>query len=176
MESETPGTPTGTRTTYSTAIGPSRFRNRLSNISLLTLSSARTLPPQYSAIDNSFDDPSTDARPRPPSWNTQTSSSDPRFQNNTREPPSYASLTPAEGEFRYSFPIRRKNPWATLHLRTRDAVPGNMKPLHTQPRVPRIWSCDPIRGTLELDLDNPQTIRQISITVCSEFYLHQSTY
>ena len=81
------------------------------------------------------------------------------------------SLTSVEGEFRYSFPIRPKNPWATLHLRTRDAVLGNMKPLHIQPRVPRIWSCDPIRGTLELDLDSPQTIQQISVSVYSDFDL-----
>ena len=157
------GTPTDSSSVYSATTSPSRFlRNRFSNVSLLSLSSIRTLLPQYSAVDNSGD-PSTDASPRPPSWNTQTSN--PRLQNDTLEPPSYTSVTSVEGEFHYSFPIRPKKPWATLHLRTRDAEPGNITPLHVQPKTPRVWSCDLIRGTLELDLDNPQNIRQISITV-----------
>ena len=151
--------------------GPSRsLRNRFSNFSLLSLSSIRTLLPQYSATDN-LDGPSPDASSRPPSRNTQTSSSDPRFRHDTSEPPSYTSVTSVEGEFRYSFPIRPKKPWATLHLRTRDAVPGNIKPLLTQTRVPRVWSCDPITGTLELDLDSPQAIQQIGISVYSDFDL-----
>ena len=165
-----------------TSAGPSRhsaslsLRNRFSNlnVSLLSLSSIRTLLPQYSAVDNSLDDPPPDALsgPRPPSRNAQPIL-DPHFQNDS-EPPSYTSSS-VEGEFRYSFPIRPKKPWATLHLRTRDVLQGNMTPLHTQPRVPRIWSCDPIRGALELDLDNPQTIQQISISVCSDFDLFYIT-
>ena len=149
--------------------GPSRSlrTNRFSNASLLSLSSIRTLLPQYSAVNNS-DGPYSDANPR---CGTQTSGSDPHFQHDTLEPPSYTSVTPIEGEVRYSFPIRTKKPWATLHLRTRDAVPGNIKPLLTQPRVPRFWSCDPITGTLELELDSPQTIRQINICVCFDFDL-----
>ena len=143
----------------------SSLRNRLSNASSLSLASIRTVLPQYSAVDNSLD--ASDIGPRPPSWSSQTSSSGPRFQSDTTiEPPSYGPSTSFEGEFRYSFPIRPKNPWATLHLRTRNAEPGNTAPLHAQPRVPRVWSCDPIMGTLELDLDSTQTIHHITITVC----------
>ena len=165
MESDhTPESPV-----YYSNVGPSRsssLRNRFSNASLISLASIRTLLPQYSAVDNSLD--ASDIGPRPPSWSSQTTSSGQRFQNDHAiEPPSYASeSTSVEGEFRYSFPIRPKSPWATLHLRTRNAEPGNFTPLQTQPRVPRLWSCDPIRGTLELNLDSPQTIQKISITVC----------
>ena len=166
------GTPTDGANSARSSRSISFFRNRFSNASLLSLSSIRTLLPQYSAVDNSLD-ALENTSSRPPSWN---SSSDPRFRNTiVGEPPSYTS-TSVEGEFRYSFPIRPTKPWATLHLRTRDAVPGNMTPLLTQPRVPRFWSCDPIMGTLELDLDSPQAIQQINVSVCSDFDLHRSTY
>ena len=67
--------------------------------------------------------------------------------------------------FRYSFPIKANKTWATLHLDTRDAIPGNHTPLARQPKVPRFWGCEPIAGVLDLDLDNPQSIYEINIMV-----------
>jgi hypothetical protein len=93
----------------------------------------------------------------------------------TMEPPRYSLLqhrqfSDVEGdpqvlEYRYSYPIRPKNPWATLHLHTRDAAPGDSKSLINRPRVPRVWSCDPVTGAVQLDLDSPQSIQHISIMV-----------
>jgi len=73
----------------------------------------------------------------------------------------------ASDEFRYSFTINSNRPWATLHLYTRDAVPGNIRPSANQPEVPRIWGCDPIAGMLQLEFETPQTIQQINIMVPS---------
>jgi hypothetical protein len=174
------------------------WRNRFSNASLLTLSSIRTLPPQYSVVDTLEEPPTSPVSDgitdngasgslqyAPSSW-SGSSSSFPLSQSAV-EPPRYSLLHPRQSlvltrrvstdacfepegdpqahEFRYSYPIRQKNPWATLHLHTRDAIPGNPKPLQNQPRVPRLWSCDPITGTLHLDLDSPQNIQQIKVMV-----------
>jgi len=172
-------------------------RSSHNRFSIASLSSIRTLPPQYS-VTNILGEPAgtpsavnTDshAPPRhtPLSSNTLTSGS--ASLQNATEPPRYSLLNPPPSldliltwststatplepevqgdtpEFRYSFPIRQKKPWATLHLYTRDAVPGNPRPLQSQPMVPRLWGCDPITGTLELDLDGPQSIQQIDISV-----------
>ena len=169
------------------------FRNRFSNASLLTLSSVKTLPPQYSVVDTleeagvgGHSDDNTDNQP--PSCTSEFRSS-----GCVIEPPRYSLLNPrrslistwrsstatrfeVEGdpqahEFRYSYPIRSKSPWATLHLHTRDTVPGNSKSLQNQPRVPRVWSCDPLTGVLQLELDSPHNIQQINIVVCYHFPL-----
>jgi hypothetical protein len=149
------------------------FRNRLSNASLLSLSSLRTLLPQYDAVQDPSDTVSDDTHAYPhPS---------PTFDAPV-EPPRYSLLNPLSStrditathlnidddtqQFRYSYPIRSRKAWATLRLLTRDAVPGNPKPLQRQPRLPRFWSCDPIKGALELDLDSPQDIQHIDILVC----------
>ena len=153
-------------TTANTRPRSSFFRNRFSNASLLSLSSIRSLLPQYSVSDtigeSSASSPNTETTTTgnreslssaPSSWNSNTAIA--------IEPPRYSMLNPhhlsmlsstgastatrfeVEGgpqahEFRYSYPIRPKNPWATLHLHTRDAIPGtHSKSLQNQPRVPR---------------------------------------
>jgi hypothetical protein len=172
------------------------WRNRFSNASL---SSVRTLPPQYSVVDTLEEPPtlspisdgitdnggSGSLLYSPSSWSNSTSSFP--LSQSAIEPPRYSLLHPrqslvltrrfstdarfeSEGdpqahEFRYSYPIRQKNPWATLHLHTRDGIPGNSTPLQNQPRVPRLWSCDPITGTLHLDLDSPQNIQEVKVMV-----------
>ena len=164
----------------------SSFLNRFSNASFLSLASVRTLLPQYTVVDTLEDPPASplsseitiEDRESPSSWNNPESA--------LIRPPRYTALQPlvltqtastttpfeVEGDpqthgFRYSYPIRPKNPWATLHLQTRVAAAGDSSSLQNQnqPRVPRIWSCDPITGTVQLDLDSPQNIQQISITV-----------
>jgi hypothetical protein len=155
-------------------------------LSVGSLASIRTFLPQYSVAgtleeqDSTTWPVNTDSHGSPlytpSSFNTAPShSTDPR---SAPVPPRYSlvnsphSLTTTatrsggdSQEFRYSYPIRSKNPWATLHLYTRDAVPGNLHPLRSQPRVPRLWSCDPICGKLELNLESPQTIQQITVVV-----------
>jgi len=171
---------------------PTRFppRNRFSSASL---SSIRTVLPQYSVVDalqRALRPTQILATPpdAPPSWNSTTSGS--TLLPNMTEPPRYSLINPPgelvmnwmastatlpevvanTHEFQYSYPVRLKKAWATLHLHTRDAVlPRNPKPLQSQPRVPRFWSCDPIAGILELDLDGPQKIQQINVSVCYDF-------
>ena len=165
-------------------------RNRFSNVSLLTLSSIRTaiLPP-YSVVDalQALLRPSTQIATSPPdarpSWNCTTSG--PTSSPNVTEPPRYSLINPPSEpimtwgrstatqpevesdthKFRYSYLIGPKNSWAILHLDTPARVPGKPKALRGKPRVPRYWSCDPITGTLELDLDNTQNIQKINISV-----------
>ena len=148
------------------------FRNRFSNASLLSI---RTLPPQYSVVDALKEPvgspPDTDCGSPTnlvSSWNTGPSSGSTSDQRPI-EPPQYSlrpSLGNVAGEFRYSYPIKSKKPWAMLHLDIeRDSVPGNPHPMQSKPRVPRFWGCDPIRGILELDLDTPHNIHQIDILV-----------
>lgn len=68
-------------------------------------------------------------------------------------------------QFHYQYSVSVNQAWATLHLHTRDSVPGNATPFPIQPKVPRVWGCDPIAGVLELDLDSPRSIQQIQIIV-----------
>jgi len=188
-----PATPISPTTTRSPS---SFFRNRFSNASLLSLSSVRSLLPQYSVVDAS--EPSADTLSEITTTGNHESLSSASLSSNTPstiEPPRYSSLDlhhlsilssrrtctatrfgvdngvpKAHHWFRYSYPIRPKNPWATLHLHTRNATPGtHSMALQNQPRVPRFWSCDPITGVVQLDLDSPQTIQLISITVRCHF-------
>jgi len=175
------------------------FRNRFSNASLLSLSSVMSLLPQYSVDDTLALEESSTSSPTETTTtgNRESLSSAPSsWTASAIEPPCYSLLNPhhlsmlpsrrastttgfgVEGEshaheFRYSYPIRPKNPWATLYLHTRDAIPGtHSKSLQNKPRVPRIWSCDPITGVVQLDLDTPQNIQLISITVRCHYHFN----
>jgi len=73
-----------------------------------------------------------------------------------------------------SFNICIQSSWKTLGQRyicmhTHNTILGTQfKSLQNQSRVPRFWSCDPITGTVQLDLDlnTPQNIQLIRITHC----------
>jgi hypothetical protein len=161
----------------------SSFFRHSFNASLLSLSSVRTLLPHYSVFDTSdppttpFSDVTSENHESPsgapPSpWDSPPAMDPPRY---SWERPQSLVLTstatlgvedePQTHEFRYPYPIQLKNPWATLHLHTRNGAPGYSDSVTSQPRVPRFWSCDPMTGTVQLDLDNSQHIHQISITV-----------
>src|SRR6266511_1482200 len=157
-------------------------RQQFSNVSSLTVSTVNTALPEYSTIDGSENPEDSELR-----WSSETSR-DGFYASSTFEPqsshglPRYSYINPRHSillnwasssedsrteslsdGFKYSFPIKTNKTWATLHLYTRDAIPGNPAPSPNQPRVPRFWGCEPIAGVLDLDLDNPHSINEIKI-------------
>ena len=164
-------------------------RRRFSSASTSTVSTVNTALPQYSAID-STESPEDETR-LSSEIGSAGSDASPTFEPErnpglppTIAPPRYSYLNPRHSilltwvpstgvpgtdslsnGFRYSFPIKANKTWATLHLDTRDAIPGNPSPSASQPKVPRFWGCEPIAGVLDLDLDNPQSINEINIMV-----------
>ena len=162
------------------------FRNRFSNASLLSLSRIRTLLPQYSVVDALEEPPASPLSEvntvTESLWDSPSAIEPPRYslsqhrqslmltRRASTAPGFDVEAEPQTHDFQYSYPIRAKNPWATLQLHARVEVPGtHSKSLQNQPRLPRFWSCDPISGTVQLDLDSPQNIQQISITVWCHF-------
>ena len=168
-----------------TTLGIGRFslfdRRRFSNASALTVSTVNTALPAYSTTDGSetpedevYSEIGIDASPtseRQSSLGLTSAISPPRYSYlNPRHsilltwsPSSEDPQTESQSNgFRYSFPIKT---WATLHLDTCDAIPGNPSPSASQPKVPRFWGCEPIAGVLGLDLDNPVSINEINIVV-----------
>ena len=159
-------------------------RRRFSNASTLTVSTVNTALPVYS-IDSS-ENPEDEVR-----WSSESGRDGSYvFEEQstlglhpTLAPPRYSYLNPrrsilltwapssdvpgieSSNGFRYSFPIKANKTWATLHLDTRDAIPGNPAPSASQPKVPRFWGCEPIAGVLDLDLDNPHSINEINLMV-----------
>ena len=164
-------------------------RRRFSNASTLSVSTVSTALPQYSTIDSSespedeghwFSESGREGSYASSTFGPQSSLGLPF----AIAPPRYSYLNPRHSilltwtpsaedpgteslsnGFRYSFPIKANKTWATLHLDTRDAIPGNPAPSASQPKVPRFWGCEPIAGVLELDLDNPHSINEINIMV-----------
>lgn len=149
---------------------------RFSRASVLSFASADTILPQYNAVDDSsLDDQSVRSSPI-----DSLTEAPPRYSHiNPRNSVLLTNHIPVESRsvprrspdleilhgFKYSYPIKSDKPWAILHLYTRDAEPGNSKPLRSRPKVPRLWGCDPVVGTLELELGVPQTIQHIKILV-----------
>lgn len=162
------------------------MHNRFSNASL---SSITTLLPQYTHsihdISEDAESPDTaltvDTAYGLPAYALSRSDSGQSSSLSLAAPPRYSmvhlpqsssgsdstgsTLGDPPHQFQYSYPIRSKKPWATLHLSTQNAIQGNPKPLKSRPGVPRLWSCDPVVGSLELNLESPQNIQQISISV-----------
>ena len=170
MSSQTPAT-LATSSSRRSFLG-----RRFSLASVLSLASVNTILPQYNAVDDS-------------SLGDQSVRSSP-IDSLTEAPPQYSHINPRNSVlltnhipvesssvpcrspdleilqgFKYSYPIKSDKPWAILHLYTRDAEPGNSRPLKSRPKVPRLWGCDPVVGTLELELGVPQTIQHIKIMV-----------
>jgi len=147
---------------------------RFSRASVLSFASVNTVLPQYNAVDDSsLDDQSVRSSPiaslteAPPRYSPRDSSlvtNHSPVESSESVPCRSPDLELLHG-FKYSYPIKSDKPWATLHLYTRHAEPGNSKPLKSRPKVPRLWGCDPVVGTLELELDVPQTIQHIKIMV-----------
>jgi hypothetical protein len=128
------GEPAGTPSAVNTdSHAPPRYApSSSSSIQVLTSGSTflqnATEPPRYSLLNPP---PSLDLTL---TWSTSTATPlEPEDQGDTPE-------------FQYSFPIRQKRPWATLHLHTRDAIPGNPRPLQSQPRCRGFGVAIPLRA------------------------------
>ncbi|KIM35177.1 hypothetical protein M413DRAFT_368864 [Hebeloma cylindrosporum] len=138
------------------------FGRRFSNSSSFSLASINTILPQYSAIDA--------LGPGSPLLSDDTSRS-PRSQSTSRakpspKPPNSSSpLGSAAERFEYVFPIRPSNSWCTLRLFTENLPAGNPRVSHHKPKTPKFWGGQIIAGLLELELDRPQTIQSISLTL-----------
>ena len=76
-----------------------------------------------------------------------------------------------------SFPLGGPNSWATLYTFTPESVAGLVHDFQSAKRnVPTFIEGDDINGMLELELEAPQTIQQIILTVCFEVSAHDSSH
>ena len=136
-------------------------------MSALTVSTVNTVLSQYSAIDGSAN--LEDEMRLSSEIGSSGSDASPTFEPHSSlalpsaiSPPRYSYLNPrhsilltwppsaedsgteSPNGFRYSFPVKANKTWATLHLDTRNAIPGNPSPSPSQLKVPRFWGCEPI--------------------------------
>lgn len=141
------------------------FSRRLYSSSSFSLASINTILPQYSAVDaiGPESPPLSDDRSH---GSESISRISPRLKSHNCSSPS----GDAAGErFEYVFPIRPNNSWCTLRLYTENQLAGHPKVTHHKPKNPKFWGGQIIAGLLELELDRPQTIQSISLTVCCAF-------
>lgn len=152
--------------------------------------SANTILPQYSASTEEIECPVSfeqDIRgetyrfqvlseQRPQSHNSVSRSS---FQSDrTVRPPrystistSYQSVEPPNEDpltvqhYEHAFSVQSKKPWATVYMFTPKTISGMPKTSQTRPNVPAIYGQEPVLGMLELDIDTPKAIEQITISV-----------
>ena len=83
----------------------------------------------------------------------------------------------AEHHIENSFPLGGPNSWATLYTFTPESVAGLVHDFQSAKRnVPTFIEGGNITGMLELELDAPQTIQQIILTVCFEVSAHDSSH
>ena len=61
--------------------------------------------------------------------------------------------------------------WATLKVMSRTSVGSTSSSLSSTQRVPRFTGSDLVQGILELNLETPQNINSISLSVCFSFFL-----
>ena len=60
--------------------------------------------------------------------------------------------------------------WATLKVMSRTSVGSTSSSLSSTQRVPRFTGSDLVQGILELNLETPQNINSISLSVCFSFF------
>ena len=159
------------------SIAGRRLLNRLSNESL---ASVNTLLPGYT-FSNTDPPPAfvggassgSQLNEALPSYSRAHPHSVPSFEDTNSTPQIPRSHS---NGYEYTFPIRPTKPWATLQLFTRDVVPGNLYAPKGRPKKPHFWGGDPISGVLQLDLESPQTIQEITVNVCSFYFRFHNRY
>lgn len=145
------------------------FNRRFHNSSSFSLASVNTILPQYTAVDG--------IGPESPPLSDERSHGSESISRVEPHPKSHNCSSPLGGaameRFEYAFPIRPNNSWCTLRLYTENLLSGNPQVTthqsHHKPKTPKFWGGQIIAGLLELELDRPQTIHCISLTVCCAF-------
>ena len=89
-----------------------------------------------------------------------------RSQTHLLSPTSLSSTSPVRSEHQYCLTNRKgkgnDRPWLTLFVNSRSPKPK---------LLPLFIGKDSISGIVELDLEKPETIREVKVTVCVVFPL-----
>ncbi|KDR84281.1 hypothetical protein GALMADRAFT_237009 [Galerina marginata CBS 339.88] len=67
--------------------------------------------------------------------------------------------------FEHAFVIPDANPWATLRIFTQESIAGLLDSPRSKPEYPLFYGDGPVMGVLELELESPRTIRQITVSI-----------
>jgi hypothetical protein len=82
----------------------------------------------------------------------------------------------SEPHIEHSFPLGGPNSWATLYTFTPESIPGLIHDFRSAKRnIPTFIEGRNVLGMLEFDLEAPQTVQQIIVTVCLEVFAHDSS-
>lgn len=187
----------GTSPTESNSTSSSQFRSVNRRNSILTIASIATALPRYSTIDltdtrinyEQVDHCTELDETPPPSLTSDVSPSLQLTYDEGDHPPEYSPVNsnPERPRSRrpnfmlHKFHIggvggntvglgkgkSSQEPWATLKLLSRAALPGSKK------RIPRFIGGDILRGCVDLRLDSPMTVHKIKliVSVCLIVYL-----
>lgn len=110
-------------------------------------------PPRYSMDGVSLVDPNEDLPPAPPRYSMIVQHRRSSNDTQTRRNP-----TPSPSETKHEYHISHKNKvWAILTVFSRPSILTHA--------FPRFYGNDPVSGTVDLNLDSPQTINSITISL-----------
>ena len=116
-------------------------------------------PPNYSMADVSSVDPNEEPPPAPPRYSMVLQPR--RSSDNTQTRPN---PTPSPSQAKHEYHISHKNKvWAILTIFSRSSTLTHA--------FPRFYGNDPVSGTVDLNLDSPQTINSITISVRFDHFL-----
>jgi hypothetical protein len=149
-------------------------------LSRTSLPRSNTLPQTSSAANNNCPEPSRPGGSQPPSYSMVEVSLADSNEEFPPAPPRYSMIlqhrrssdntqrrlnpTLSPSQTKHGYHISNKNRvWATLTIFSRSSTLTHA--------FPRFYGNDPVSGTVDLNLDSPQTINSITISVRSDHFL-----